>query len=405
MNPWQVTQNLVSVLSLLEWPAGDQRPIYQPPAAPTIAAGGVGGIPAGTYRVSIAYLYTATGYRTPASPLSNALALNGSQVMVVTLGDARPAGTDVVIYVTSASGTGEPLWQVATFSGAFPASFGFTASIFAGAPATAATLAGTLSTQTLERVLSRVAVTPGTPDFFKRDAVAPFVLIHPEAGRPHPEHPADLVEEARWTAYLFAANATDQAGGAAVVGGNRGGLSTSRGRGLLEVAPLLEGAILASTGLVARARPGGRQPVAVAGRMEGVLAEVALEVMATRLPALPDYAPVRKLAGSGSAGDVSLTWEAAPARWDLVGYTWVRASGSVAPASPAGGTFVASTTPSLDDSPGAGTWSYSIFWTFDATRDPYTRIGTAPVAPNAWSSQRSARSGLMWLPASLTVAA
>src|SRR5262249_14492924 len=89
-------------------------------------------------------------------------------------------------------------------------------------------------------VLSRLVVGPETPpDFFQRDAVAPFGLLHPEAVTDHPDHPADLIDEARFTLYLFAANATEQAGSAALMGGNRYALSGSRGRGLLEAEPLV----------------------------------------------------------------------------------------------------------------------------------------------------------------------
>ena len=89
-------------------------------------------------------------------------------------------------------------------------------------------------------VLGRVAVSVNEPTFGLLDQIAPSVLIRPARFAAHPEHPADIEAEVRWTATLFVLNATDQAGGAAVVGGNRpsGGANTSLGRGILEIEPL-----------------------------------------------------------------------------------------------------------------------------------------------------------------------
>jgi hypothetical protein len=258
-----------------------------------------------------------------------------------------------------------------------------------------------------EAILGRVGVTPARPDFFTLDSVVPFALIHPETTRAHAEHPADIVEEAHWTVALFGANATDQAGGAALVGGNRASLGSSRGRGILEVESRVKAALFTQLGLVARLRSGGTQPPDVAGRMGGFAASRALEVVATRLPALHTYAPVQQLLGtSPSSGHVSLTWAALPsARYDLVGYTWVRVSGSTPATSPTGGTFVAGAGTTLSDAPGTGTWSYTIFWAYDRTVDPWTGIGTTPATPNRWSSSETAQNGVLYLGAPVTVAA
>lgn len=357
-----------------------------------------------------------------------------------------------------------------------------------------------------EPVLSRVIVGPPPPDFFQHDLVAPAAILHVETERDHDEHPADLVEEARWSLYLFAANATEQAGSAAVMGGNRATLGSSRGRGLLEIEPLVKARLFSQLGLTARPRSVGSQPTNSAGKMGGVIAERALDLMATRCPNQTDFAPVRKLkattpavspyftiltvfgnfwqftinpdstpvvleagidftyslttpsvtatnlanainangtlgplvsavavgsvvtvsvttattlalsvfdnggtpgfatATTPAGSSVSLTFAPAVSRYDLIGYTWVRAAGPVAPASPAGGTFVANPAAiGLLDAPGAGTWSYSVFWAYDTTRDPFTGVGVAPADPNRWSSYETAQGGVVYVPASVTV--
>lgn len=257
-----------------------------------------------------------------------------------------------------------------------------------------------------EAVLSRVIAAPAPPGFFRHDSVTPYALLQLESGRGNEEHPADLIEEARWSLYLLAGNATEQSGAAPVVGGNRVNLGSSRGRGLLEVEPLVQKAIFNATGLYARPRAISTRPPSIPDELQGLVVMRALEIVASRIPALPAYAPVQRLKSTAAGGgNVTLTWGAAPSRYDLVGYTWRRAAGSTAPSTPASGTFVESTTPSLSDSPGAGTWSYAIWWAFDATRDPFTGKGVYPVAANRWSSQQSSQAGLVYLGAEITVAA
>lgn len=255
-----------------------------------------------------------------------------------------------------------------------------------------------------EAVFSRVLAGVGVPsDFFQQDAAAPYAFLHVDATRDHEEFPADLVDEQRWTLYMFAANASSQSGGEAVVGGNRESLGSSRGRGLLEVESLVKAALFNSLGLVARPRTGGAQPVNVAGKQSGLIAERVLDIVATRLPSFPDYNRVQKLLASVAGGVVSLSWAAPSTRYDLVGFTWAKASGSTAPTSPSAGTFVAGTTHVLSDSPGAGTWSYSIWNSYDATVDPFTGTGVVPVAANRWSSSQTAQNGVVYYAASVTV--
>jgi len=381
-----------------------------------------------------------------------------------------------------------------------------------------------------EPVLSRVVVGPVPEGFFQHDFVSLCAILHVESSLDNDEHPADLVEEAKWSLWLFAENAGSQSGGDAVVGGNRHSLLSSRGRGLLEIEPLVKAQIFNTLGLTARPRSKSGTPTNYAGKMAGVVAQRALEISATRIPSLPSFGAVQQLAlaapssergafsitnntivsgahfvvawddagggphsvtgiagtdfavgatafdtatnyvafltangtftaslhalatggggvgiyanalspGYSVAGSVTpghgttwtslppalhFSWAPAPLRYDLVGYTWRRASGVTPPAAPTSGSaggFVAGTAASFSgsvsfiDTPSEGVWSYSFFWAYDVTTDPYTGTnGTPPgtPSPNAWSSSQSSQDnglgntppGLLYLPASLTV--
>jgi hypothetical protein len=165
-----------------------------------------------------------------------------------------------------------------------------------------------------EFVFNRVMVDPDQAGPFHADVVLPACFVHVEAGKDTDEHPADLIEEQRFTISMFAANPTDQAGGAAVVGGNRDDLGSSRNRGLLEIEPLVKKQLFNAIGLTARPRTTGQQPTLYAGKMGGVIAGRALEVVATRLPSLPDFPSPARIAaavqvaqsGKFSFNDISL---------------------------------------------------------------------------------------------------
>lgn len=224
-------------------------------------------------------------------------------------------------------------------------------------------------------VLGRVAVTVNAPTFNALDQIAPSVLIRPDRSTPHGEHPAEIEEEARWTVTLYVLNATDQAGGAAVVGGNRTSQLKSEGRGLLEIEPLLRAQIYQAF-LAAGVRPRiTEQPATVPEPLQGLLAARAFLVTATRFPVQPTFSNVTFLLAT-TTGGATLTWTAPPARWDLVALQVNRATGSTAPATPSSGSVLTSTlsptaTGYVDSGGGTGK-SYSVFGVFDETANPFT---------------------------------
>jgi len=74
------------------------------------------------------------------------------------------------------------------------------------------------------------------------------------------------------------------------------------------------------------------------------------------------------LTASEAGGTVSLAWTAPVISTDLVIYTVRRLAGSLPPTLPTDGTDVtpdAHPTATASDTPGAGTWSYSVFGGYD----------------------------------------
>jgi hypothetical protein len=255
-------------------------------------------------------------------------------------------------------------------------------------------------------ILGRVAVTDRTPTFNTLDQVSPCVLIRPDRGAGHGEHPADVEDGVRWTLTLYVLNATDQAGGAAVVGGNRQSQTVSMGRGLLEIEPLLRSAILqAFIGTSVRPRIVAG-PAVVEEAEAGVLTARAYEVFAGRFPVQPTYGNVTRLLCS-SAG--ALTWTPPVARWDLVNIQVNRASGSTPPPTPGSGSVLTSslspTATGYNDSGGGTGNAYSVFALYDQTIDPFTgkRSPSTPVTNYSGYYLAGSPVSFVYVPASIAV--
>jgi hypothetical protein len=260
-----------------------------------------------------------------------------------------------------------------------------------------------------EVVLARVGVAPDPSAFAMLDAAEPFALVSVLAKKGEAEHPADLTEEARWAVRLFCANANDQAGGAPIVGASRvSGVGSSVGRGLLEVEPLVEAAIFNLNALPGvRLRVEAAPAVAMPDEWRGAVAARALTVSGgPRIPTQPCFDSVQQLLAVGASGDVALTWGTLPDRWDLVGVRVCRASGTTAPTDPTTG-IVATTglVTSYSDTPGAGTWSYAIFFAFDSTRNPLDGARDVANPVTDFSGSGTAQGGFVYRAATVTVTA
>jgi hypothetical protein len=254
-------------------------------------------------------------------------------------------------------------------------------------------------------VLGRVSVTTDPATFAALDQVAPSVMIRAERTAAHPEHPADLEDEARWALTLYALNATDQAGGASVVGGNRAPGSVSSGRGLLELEPLVRAQVQQAF-LAAGVRPRiTAGPATVHEALHGLLAARSYEVLGTRFPVQRCYANVTRLKAT-LAGGTTLAWTPAPLTWNLVAYQVVRKNGGVPPANPTDGTVLTSTlaptaTGYVDAGGGAGK-AYSVFGVFDDTKNPFDGKRDPSLPTNAYSGYSTPQNAFVYQPASVT---
>lgn len=163
----------------------------------------------------------------------------------------------------------------------------------------------------------------------------------------------------------------DRTGEVALIGGTRSaGQGSSSGRGLTEIEEVLY------TSLAKIARLEGIQlrldlaTAAAAGQDAelGYLAWRTYEFSAWVTQARTYPAPTR-FRGSDTGGDATLLWSLPPSRYDLLGLILRRASGSTAPAAIADGTGVALavTDTTVVDTLSSGTYSYSLWASYDET--------------------------------------
>lgn len=158
----------------------------------------------------------------------------------------------------------------------------------------------------------------------------------------------------------------DEFGEAALLGGNRaGGATSNTGRGLLE----LEGLVLPAIHEL------GPKDGFVVSHVASSIPEAAFDtgrgyVVAETLQfdayhgAAPAYMVARSFAASVAGSVVSLSWAAPDDTTDLVKYVLRRVSGKLPVARPTEGTGItlgSALATSVNDSPGSGTWAYSLF--------------------------------------------
>lgn len=118
----------------------------------------------------------------------------------------------------------------------------------------------------------------------------------------------------------------------------RGG--SSQGAGLLDVADALfaaVGQLTGADGTPIEVVPAGTPAVAVLRGREVVYRAYRLTALCTRVDEFP--AP-RRLVATGGSGEIALTWDLPPSRYDMDSMIVRYASGATAPASPTAGTGV-----------------------------------------------------------------
>jgi hypothetical protein len=235
---------------------------------------------------------------------------------------------------------------------------------------------------------NRVYVSAGLPEDQIGKIGTPFCLVYPGAAESDAE--SSNHETTALNVVLTQRVAGDPTGEVAMLGGPRtGGQGSSKGRGLLELEAELHRAIdrlneedhgvsLYQTSMSA---PEARI-------VDGATYMLSrLYVFEARVTKRSTFPPVTQfLATAPGAGVAALTWVLPAARYDRLQLVLRRAAGATAPASPTAGTSVVlgSALPSAhNDTPTAGTWSYSLFVGYDelgaAAVDRYSPAATLTV--------------------------
>ena len=196
----------------------------------------------------------------------------------------------------------------------------------------------------------------------------PFCLVRPGSADSDPDYITEPgLINLRLVIRIAASVPGDPAGENVLLGANRVNESASAGHGLLEIQEELYRLLRLQNvqdGLDMKLRASGAVDAVVvegmgyvAFRDYGFDAQVTFDRF---------YPPVLSLKSITSAGQVHLTWKKPPARFDYFRIVVMRKSGSVAPVSITDGTVrMGADASSFDDTPGAGTWSYSVFSSYD----------------------------------------
>ena len=208
-------------------------------------------------------------------------------------------------------------------------------------------------------------------DALDANLVMPMAVVVLGSGQSDPQandEPGYWVRD--MTVALAVRNYNDRTGQAAVMGASRVGVSDSRGRGLLEIEERVLSALELLNELegITVALKSQSATMTRKDPSDSVYAikEYVFEVSCASQLFYP--APRRMAATVLGSGQVSLAWTLPVSRYDRYRVVMRRLSGSTAPGSITAGTGVtlsSTLATSVIDTPGAGTWSYSLFCTYD----------------------------------------
>lgn len=224
---------------------------------------------------------------------------------------------------------------------------------------------------TASRVISKAHVTAGPPDDMLATLRPPFCLISVQPVEPDEEEPE--LEAAGFDVILVCQADGGEGNQNAMMGANRtGGQGASEGRGLLEVeeqAKLAIGKLTGASGVrAAILSTGGTAAERLDSGAYVVARRYAVRCWCTvrRYYEAPNY-----VAGTGGAGQFTVTWVNPGARYDSLLPIVRYALGTTAPASATDGTGVSGlTSSSVSATPtglASGTYSAAVFWSYDET--------------------------------------
>lgn len=214
-------------------------------------------------------------------------------------------------------------------------------------------------------VFHRDAVVVGLidPAEFGQLRIRPAAIIEPGAGSADEKTTTRVGED--FLVAVVVEQSGDMFGTAALMGANRTSATSSVGRGLLEVQREVYATLNRLVGpdlaISLRANSGD----AIVGNPENGYLSFRIYRFSAETTTFPTFQrPIVPAAGllSEAGGTVTIDWDAPDDTTDLISYIVRRTSGRVPVANADEGTDVAwSAGTSTTDSPGAGTWTYSVF--------------------------------------------
>lgn len=220
-----------------------------------------------------------------------------------------------------------------------------------------------------------VIISEAVPEQWLAEAILPVAQIGlggAQLDSEHGEDPRLRREEVRVT--LGVMNENDRLGRATLIGARTDGVNRSEGRGLLEIAPVMELAIDSMNAekgvqigfLGASANEPARHPT------KGLMV-MRTYAFGAWLGSQLHYPPATSLRAVGGGGTSSVSWRM-QTRFDSRRAILRRAAGTVPPASSSTGTGVVLTgvpdgagITSVVEALAAGTWAYALFLTYDET--------------------------------------
>lgn len=230
---------------------------------------------------------------------------------------------------------------------------------------------GATSTPVFHPMSVKPVASDSDADALDAGLILPIALVIPESGQSDPQHGEEPDYKVRQlTVAVIARNQNDYLGVGAFMGAVREGVSDSRGRGVLELEEevfnalkklvVVDGVTISFKGL---GEGGTRKD---SDDNSYAFQEYQFEVSCT---SSLYYPPGRKFRAQPKTGEISLTWQNAPTRYDLYRARIVRKQGSSAPTSVTDGTelTLGSNLPTsfADSGLSADTYSYALFMSYD----------------------------------------
>ena len=227
---------------------------------------------------------------------------------------------------------------------------------------------------------SIIVVSHAIDEITLAETVMPTLLITPMGYEtPHPG--ARVIHRATFELVIIVNNRFDSYGEAQLLGASRASATSSVGMGSIEIADALDrdGGAFRKTGSevglgIVAFTPRSAGPKSLGEFGADHLAAYEVEIIVFHGNDSSTYNPPTAFAGvAAGGGNVTLTWTHPGNRFDHGGVMVRRAPGATAPATSSSGTLVgnfARSSSGTTDSPGVGTFSYSLW----AIYDPDTNV-------------------------------